>query len=264
MVWQIEKRGRTSFLVGTAHFFPYSFKSSLTRLLEKGLVALFEGPLDQASMDKVVKAGFEGEEAVGILGDLDESTIAGIERALAPTSQGIRSLMSLHLLTPVPDPSVSSMVKGMKHWMAFFTIYSRFLAKNGWNYSVDMEAYTLAREMGKQIVFMETIEEQIDVLETLSRAQIIDFLKRIDHWHSYTRNFVTWYVNGELETMASNPYGFPTRNPWVIDRRDRIFYERMVEHLERGGAIAFVGTPHVVGIKRMLAADGYDARPAHP
>ena len=46
-IWKVEKAGCTSFLVGTAHFSPYSFKKSLTRLIQDVETVLFEGPLDE-------------------------------------------------------------------------------------------------------------------------------------------------------------------------------------------------------------------------
>ncbi len=176
----------------------------------------------------------------------------------APTGSDTRSLIALQLMASAPESFACSLVRGMKPWMAFFTLYYRFLEKNGWKYSVDMEAYDLARKMDKDVVFLETIAEQIEVLESLSRVQIIDFLRRIHDWKSYTRDFVKWYLEADLEKISSNPYRFPTRNTWIIERRDAILYERMQRYLQEGDAVAFVGVPHVAGIIRMLSADGYE------
>ncbi len=120
-----------------------------------------------------------------------------------------------------------------------------------------MEAYAIANELGLRIVSMEAIEEQIEVLESLSLQQMADFLKRIGLWRSYTSDFVRWYLDGDIATIASNPYGFPTRNSRVIDARDTIFCEKMQPYLERGHAAVFVGIPHVPGISRILARAGY-------
>jgi uncharacterized protein YbaP (TraB family) len=170
--------------------------------------------------------------------------------------------MALHFRAHLPD-TVDLVFKGMKPWMAFFTIYTTFARKHGWKHSVDMEAYGLARKMGKNTAFLETIEEQIEVLEGLSFEQIVDFMRRIDHWKSYMDNIAKWYLKGDVQQIASNPYGFPTRHPWVIERRDKIMYTRMLPHLARGRAAVFVGSPHVVGISRMLQAEGYEVRPVN-
>ncbi len=262
MVWRIERNGKISFLIGTAHFFPYSFRTSLARLLTDVRVVLFEGPLDEDSMQKVVDAGVRDGNAVQLFRELDGHTVAQIKDLLDSAKGNQRSSIGLELVTSVSDQSAYSMVEGMKPWMAFFSIYSKFLEKNGWKYSVDMEAYALARKMGKPVVFMESIEEQIEVLEKLSLQHIVDFLNRIEHWKTYTRDFVKWYLDGDMDRIYANPYRFPARNPWVIDRRDEVFRERMLPHLEQGGAAVFVGSPHVVGVSRMLSSDGYEIHKA--
>lgn len=255
----MEKNGRGSFLVGTAHFFPYSFKTSATKLLTQVNKVLFEGPLDEISMSKVVDAGLQGDRSECILDELDEATVAKIAKILAPVNSGRSVPTGLEMVLPIrPDNYIREMLKGMRPWMAFFSIYSRFLQNNGWKYSVDLEAFHLAEKMGKDIIPLETIEEQIEVLETVSRSQIIDFLKRIDQWESYTSDFVKWYLDGDLEKIHSNSYRFPTRSPLVIEDRDRVFYQRMLIYLEQGGAAAFVGIPHVMGVSRLLSEDGYD------
>jgi uncharacterized protein YbaP (TraB family) len=49
----------------------------------------------------------------------------------------------------------------------------------------------------------------------------------------------------------------PSRRHSVIDRRDRIFYERMSEYLKQGDAVVFVEAPHVRGMSKLLREDGY-------
>ena len=254
----MEKNGRRSFLVGTAHFFPYSFKTSTAKLLNQVDKVLFEGPLDEISMSKVVDAGLQGDRSDCILDELDDATVAKIAKILSPadSSAGLEAGLEMHLTAP--EASVRATVEGMKPWMAFFSIYSRFVQNQGWKYSVDMEAFHLAEKMSQNIIPLETIEEQIEVLETVSRPQIVDFLKRIDQWHSYTRDFVKWYLDADLEAIHSNSYRFPTRSQAVIEDRDRVFCERMAPHLEQGDAAVFAGIPHVTGISRLLSADGYE------
>ena len=94
-------------------------------------------------------------------------------------------------------------------------------------------------------------------LESLSKEKIIDFLKRIDHWNAYTQEYVKCYLGGELEKLKSNLSGFPSRQFSVIDRRDRILYERMLVYLKKGNAVVFVGARHIRGITDMLRESGY-------
>ena len=176
---------------------------------------------------------------------------------MIPSRQNRLSFLFLnphHLSTKAP---VYDMVFGMKSWLAFFTLWTGFLEKNGWKYSVDMEAYGVACRMAKKVIFLETIEEQIAVLESISYEKIIDFLNRVDRWGEYAQEYAACYLDGDLKRLKSSRIGFPSRDSSIIDRRDRILFERMVTHLESGETIAFVGAPHIPGIRDMLHADGF-------
>jgi len=260
MIWEVEKNHKRSYLVGTAHFFPHSFKTSLHRCLENAGTIMFEGPLDQDNMAKVVNSGLDKLSSYHIFDDLDQQSINRITRELAPQCRGRNTFFILNLRKFRIENPLYEMLKGMKPWLAFFTIWSNYLKKNGWKYSVDLEGFTLARELGKKIVFLETIEEQITVLESLARDRIIDFLKSVGQWHELSQDYVTCYLAGDLERIKSKGLRFPSRHHSVIDHRDKIFYERMLEYLEQGDAVVFVGAPHVRGVGKLLRADGYQIK----
>lgn len=260
MIWEVEKNNKKSFLVGTAHFFPHSFKTSLSRYIKNADTVLFEGPLDKENMAKVVNAGFEKEDGPHLFEELDKQTIAGITKALAPPGRDGIPFFIFNLLTSSAENPAYTMIKGMKPWIAFFTIWTKFLEKKGWRYSVDLEAYGIAREMGRNVVFLETIEEQIEVLEGLSHEKIADFLKRIDRWDAYAQEYEKYYLDGDLEKLRSIVSRFASHRFSVIDGRDQILYKRMLVYLEKGDVVAFVGAPHIRGISRMLRADGYQTQ----
>jgi uncharacterized protein YbaP (TraB family) len=257
MIWQIEKNHKRSFLVGTAHFFPYSFKNSLGRYLQGARTAIFEGPLDQENMARVLNRGFDRQSGYHLFDDLDPKTIHRITHEITPRPRDKEKFLIFDLRKFTIENPVHEMVKGMKPWLAFFTIWSAYLQKNGWKYSVDLEGYTLAGQLNKEIIFLETIEEQINVLEALSRDRIIDFLKQIDQWPQLAREYATSYLIGDLEKLRHRGLRFPSRHHSVIDRRDQIFYERMGAYLHQGDAIVFVGAPHVIGLRKLLQVDGY-------
>ena len=155
---------------------------------------------------------------------------------------------------------IYEMIAGMKPWLAFFTIWFGYLEKSGWKYSVDLEGFQIASEWGKSIVFLETIEEQIAVLEQLSCDRMIDFLRQVDHWGEHCRNYVACYLEGNLEGLKASGLRFPSRHPSVIEHRDEIFLSRMKPYLAHGGAVAFVGAPHIRGLIPLLQKDGYEIR----
>ena len=260
MIWKVKKEDKRSYLVGTAHFFPYSFRTSLSRYLKDASVVLFEGPLDEQNMAKVVNAGTNNENEAHLFEQLDRKTIDRISEALVPVCRGKSSFLFFNPRTLREENPVYEMIKGMKPWLAFFTIWSNYLERNGWRHSVDYEAYTLAQEMDKDVVFLETIEEQIKVLESLSVERIRYFLESVDQWKEYAREYVKSYLDGDLENLKSMWSRFPTRHSAVIGDRDEVLYKRMLAYLEKGDAVAFVGAPHLRGIGQLLRADGYEAQ----
>jgi len=257
MIWQVEKNHRSSFLIGTAHFFPHSFKNSLHRCLQEACSAIFEGPLDQDNLARVWNRGVDRQSSYHIFDDLDRKTIQRIIHTITPRPRDKEKFLIFDLRKFTIENPVHEMVKGMKPWLAFFTIWSTYLQKNGWKYSVDLEGYNIAGQLNKEIVFLETIEEQIEVLEALSRERIIDFLKRVDQWPQLAREYAASYLAGDLEKLGSKGLRFPSRHHSVIERRDQIFYDRMQSYLHQGDTVAFVGAPHVSGLRKLLQADGY-------
>ncbi|MBW2483465.1 MAG: TraB/GumN family protein, partial [Deltaproteobacteria bacterium] len=131
MIWDVEKDGSKSHLVGTAHFFPYSFKTSLTRCLENARIVMFEGPLDSENMQRVVNSGLDPDSDYHLFDDLDRKTIDKITRELAPPCRGRDTFMVLNLRKFRVENPLYDMIKGMKPWLAFFTIWSGFLKKIG-------------------------------------------------------------------------------------------------------------------------------------
>lgn len=257
MIWEIRKNGKRSFLAGTAHFFPHSFREALTAYIGKARTVMFEGPLDEESLAKVVRAGTVPDLETHILDHLPGQTVNEISALLFPVCRGRNPYLLMNLRTMKAENPVYDLTRNMKPWLAFFTIWSAYLQNNGWKHSVDMEAHDIATKMGREVLFMESIEEQIRVLEGLSRDRILVFLGRVREWHAIARDYAECYLQGELDRMKSTGLRFPSRHYSVIDRRDRLFFERMQPHLEEGDALVFVGAPHMRGIGRLLLAEGY-------
>jgi len=260
MIWQVHKHGRTSHLVGTAHFFPYSFRNSLERCLQNARVVMFEGPLDDDNMSRVREAGSDNQDSYHIFNDLDEKTIVGITEALVPICRARHSSYLLTFCKFDLKDIVYEMVQGMQPWLAFFTLWSAYLKRLGWKYSVDLEGYQIAMELEKKIVFLETIEEQIAVLKNISHDNICFFLSQVDHWKVFAREYVECYLEGDLEKLKFTRVRFPSRHHSVINKRDKIFHERMRTELEQGQVVAFLGAPHLRGMCRLLIEDRYQVR----
>ena len=149
-------------------------------------------------------------------------------------------------------------------WVAFFSLWAAYLESQGWDQSVDLEAWHTARDMGKAVIGMESLEEQLESLEVIPLARIADFLRRGRLWPAYMKRNIRAYLAGDLHRMMGSSTEFPSRTEQVIDRRDERFRQRMRPFLEAGGCAVFVGTAHLVGLQPMLERDGFSVRPVYP
>ena len=264
-VWEIRKGARISYLVGTAHFFPHSFRLWFQQLMESASAALFEGPLDEKSLQRIRESGMTAGPADDLFAQLDRQTVARINEKIFPGCRRKTLEDAIRLSVPGSSDPLGEMVAGMKPWLAFFTLWSAYLERFGWRYSVDLEAHDAAREKDCEIVAMESVEEQVAVLEGLSTERIVGFLQAVGKWDSYRRNYERHFLAADLDKIRSTATGFPSRHRTVIDGRDETFFNRMKPYLDTGGAVACVGVPHVPGICELLKANGFQiAGPSLP
>ncbi len=261
MLWEVTKKEKLSYLAGTVHFFPYSFRQSMRTLIRRVQRVAVEGPLDEMSMARVVEHGSHGDPGP-LLEALDSVTKERIERLMGCSGKdgsGTKSPL-LILMNPKPPQSLAERLQGMRPWMAFFQIWLQFIRQRGWNFSMDMDAYQIAGKLGKEIVFLESIEEQLEALDGIPLERIVSFLKDMDHWESHLEQHVSYYLKGNLDQWPFMTIGFPTRCASVLDKRDPILFDRILPLLEKGKSCIFVGIPHVRAIKPLLVKKGYEVR----
>lgn len=258
MLWEIEKHGRVSWIAGAAHFFRFSFENSWRRLFERVDTVLFEGPLDAASLARVAAVGERPDPGAPRLIDrLGAAEIDRLERVVC----GPRGFWARFFGLEAPDPpDVRRFLAATRPWMAFFSLWSRFLGRLGWRQSVDLEAWNLAGEMGRRRHAMETIDEQLETLEHIPIERIVSFFRACRQWRRLARRNLAAYLRGDLEAMMGTTIEFPSRTEQVIGRRDARFLERMRPFIERGGCAVFVGTAHMIELRGMLAGEGFALR----
>lgn len=258
MLWEVEKDERRSWIGGTAHFFCCSFETSFRGLFERVDTVLFEGPLDQASLDRVAKVGQSPTAgSPRLIEFLTEEEIRCLERVVCG-SQGYWARLLGFVAPNAPD--VRRFLAETRPWMAFFSLWTSFLARHDWRYSVDLEAWHLAQEMGKAVRGMESIDEQLETLESIPVTRIVNFFRQCRRWHGYLKRNERAYLKGDLERMMGTSIEFPTRTEWVINRRDAVFLERMRPFLERGRCAVLVGSAHLLHLRSLLTQAGFTVR----
>ena len=258
MLWEVEKENRRSWIGGTAHFFCYSFESSFRRLFERVDNVLFEGPLDQASLNQVSEIGLRPQSGSTRLIDLlTEDDLRRLERVVIGPRGFWARVLGIERQDP---PDVRYFLSEARHWMAFFSLWTSYLKRHGWDQSVDLEAWHLAHDMGKTVVGMETIAEQIEILESIPLSRVVRFFRLCDRWDGYIRRNERAYLRGDLNGMMGTSTEFPTRTEQVIHRRDVLFLERMKPFLETGRCAVFVGTAHLLNLLPLLEGAGFRVR----
>lgn len=264
MLWKVKRGDKASFLAGTVHFFPYRFRRSMNALMSQVETVAVEGPLDEASMARVVEHGSHGDPRP-LLEALDQATLDKVSRLMgcAGKSGSLKSPLVL-LVSPKPPQTLAERLEGMRPWMAFFQIWLQFIRQRGWNYSMDLDAYHLAGKLGKEIVFLESIEEQLEALDGIPIERMVAFLKDMEQWDSHLDQHVRHYLKGALDQWPLMTIGFPTRCASVLDKRDPILFGRMLPLIEKGKSCIFVGIPHVRTIKPLLVKEGYEVEQPVP
>ncbi|HOV88282.1 MAG TPA: TraB/GumN family protein [Syntrophobacteraceae bacterium] len=258
MLWEMERDGRRSWIGGTAHFFCYSFEASFRELFEKVDTVLFEGPLDRGSLDRVSEIGHNPEpEAPRLVDLLSRKEIERLERVVCGPSGLVARLLGLRCPNPA---NVGDLLSRARPWLAFFSLWTSFLARQGWTQSVDLEAWQIARDMGKTVLGMETIPEQIRTLESIPLERIVNYLRRCGRWKGNIRRNVRAYLRGDLEGMMGTSTEFPSRTEHIIHHRDRTFLERMMPFIREGRCAVFVGSAHLLNLRPMLAEAGFTLR----
>ncbi|MDR2055703.1 MAG: TraB/GumN family protein, partial [Desulfovibrio sp.] len=149
-------------------------------------------------------------------------------------------------------------------WSVFFTLYYAFLERHGWKQSVDLEAWEIAREMGRHVIGMESVEEQIASLESVPVDRILRFLKASGDWTRRMKQSRAAYLDGDLKRLLDTGTEFPTRTGAVIETRDQRFRERMLPWIEQGRTAVFVGTAHMLNLEDMLRGDGFEVGRTFP
>lgn len=254
MVWQITKNGQRSFVIGTAHFFPISYRHAFKYLFQHIEVAAFEGPLDDASMQQVAEHGCRADGHPDWKHQIQPDALQQIDQLLAQRLDPDGSHQLYSLFQPVQPNYFDQFTQNMRPWMVMFSTWTTYLE---WPYSIDMEAYRLALQMGKPVKFLETIKEQLEVLDGIPIERILHHMNNVKNWKTYKNDFLRFYRSGDLQKLLALTNYFPTRTPVVISERDKILFERMLTIIEHQPAAIFVGVPHIPGVNNLLERAGF-------
>ncbi|MEG2172519.1 MAG: TraB/GumN family protein [Desulfovibrionaceae bacterium] len=262
MLWEVEKNGKISWLAGTAHFFCYSFEQAFRRLFKKVHTVVFEGPLDPQTLAVVDAAGKNPDKHQSPLIDrLTEKELCQLERVVRGPEGFWPRFLNMEAEHKV---DVRWYLRHARPWCAMFSLWTGFLACQGWEQSVDLEAWNLGQSLGKTVIGMESIDEQLSTLDAVPVDRVLSHFRHCRQWGQQVRANVNAYLAGDLAAMMGTSTEFPTRTALIIGARDQRFRERMTPFLEAGDCVVFVGAAHLLNLRTMLREDGFSLRRCLP
>lgn len=258
-LWAVEAGANRVFLLGSIHFlrpddYPLppaidaAYAASRTVVFETD-IARMQDPHVQARM---LELGMlpQGQD---VFATLDAETRRKLERKLAEAG--------------LPD----EVVAGMKPWLIALTLSSLEFMRLGFdpNIGVDMHFYQRAREDGKRIAGLETVEQQLQILAGMdARAQNIflnQTLQELEDVSGMASDMLGFWLTGQtdaLHRLLFKTMGqYPDLLERMLNRRNQAWLEK-IEGLIRQeeAALVIVGAMHLIGpnsVVDLLQKKGY-------
>lgn len=253
--WSVsDEEGRQSWLLGTVH-------SEDPRLLE------FRPEL----MEALAQADRVALELVP-----DSSMLAQLNEAMHFRNGGLDQVIEAELYEQVVELMEQEYgmgepaVRRMRPWAAAMTLS---LPPPQTGLFMDLALSFRASGMGKDVVALESLEEQLAFLEGLDEPLQIELLRQAvaDHGRipELFEQLITTYLSGDLDELERQSFAQMSElDPAIVEHfnqvglveRNRIMLERARPWLEEGGLIIAVGALHLPGedgLIELLRAEGY-------
>jgi len=151
--------------------------------------------------------------------------------------------------------------------IAILSLVMNFQSANDADVSVDEYFYRKAVAENKEIIGIETIEEQLEILETIPNDYIIDYFKNIDHAKEDMELIIKLYKSAELEKMLEmmqKDKSMVMIQKNLLTDRNRKMSERIQAMIGERSAFIAIGAGHLPGkegIINILTKAGYKIEP---
>jgi uncharacterized protein YbaP (TraB family) len=253
LLWKIsrENTATTSYLYGTIHI-------KDKRVLEFS--------------DSVLTA-FEKCDAFAIEVDLNpENLVLLSQRMILPDEQTLMDLFTeeeYQLIKTVVQNIVGvdiSLFNKLKP-IALLSLVMNFQFANDVDVSVDEYFYRKATEENKKVIGIETIEEQLEILDSIPNDYIIDYFKNIDSAQEDMETIIKLYqsadLNKMLKMMQKDKSMVMIRKNLLTDRNKKMT-ERIQPIINEQSTFIAIGAGHLPGnegIINLLSNAGYIIKP---
>lgn len=245
--WKIEKPGALpSFLLGTIHVEDarvLALPPKVKTAFETADTVVLELVLNEAAVFKAAASMIymDGTDLENVLGK------SLFERAAAAmTAYGV--------------PQIA--LRRMKPWAVMATL---MVPKPRTGNFLDITLYRQAVQAGKKVFGLETVEEQVGALESLSMEDQIEILRQtLDQLEALPRMYgamIETYLAGDLAGLVALSKRFVRSQDRdlvqrfmerINDARNVRMAQRLIPHLEKGNVFVAVGALHLPGEKGLL------------
>ena len=266
-LWEISGT-KTSYLFGTVHLPDQrvaNLPASVNRAFEVSEAVFTEIPLDTSSlMAQVSQLMLPGPRTLHEI--LPPDLLQRTEKAL----QQINSALTIEPFVRFKVWAIASMVPVLEMQL-----------QNPGVLPMDAHLYQQAQEQGKKVGSLETIEEQVGILDSLSEQQQVTMLRdTLDFLEEYrakgidmTDQLIDWYLRGDLSEFGELMVGYVGEDAFYEEFLDKVLYQRnylMADRIEallkenpnRSHFIA-VGAGHYwgeTGVQNLLIEKGLEIR----
>ncbi len=266
-LWEISGT-KTSYLFGTVHLPDprvVNLPASVNRAFEASQAVYTEIPLDPSSlMAQVPKLMLSGPRSLREI--LPSDLLQRTEKAL----QQINSALTIEAFLKFKVWTIATMVPILETQL-----------ENPGVLPMDARLYQQAQKHGKTVGSLETIQEQVQIFDSLSEQEQVrmlrDTLDFLDEHNAQgidvTDQLIDWYVRGDLAEFGKLMVGYVREDAFYEAFVDKVLYQRNYLMADRIEALVkensnrshffAVGAGHYwgeTGIQNLLAEKGFEIR----
>jgi uncharacterized protein YbaP (TraB family) len=133
--------------------------------------------------------------------------------------------------------------------------------------TVDELLYKKAVEGGKQIIGLETVEEQVVLLDKIPDSYVLEYFRNLDEQEKEFNNLIRFYRNADLDSlwlMMQDEESGSMLNDEMIRVRNHRMTERILPLIRKQSTFIAIGSGHLPGnegIIALLRNEGYVVEP---
>lgn len=265
LLWQVKSpQGKTSYLFGTYHLIGSDYlkdHQKVANAFESSQRVVVEMVIDSSKMMELGLMALMQDTALSQL--VDSADYQLLKQKLEPVL-GTDLSMFDHV-----KPITISTLYALK--IAEEESPEDFMASGQ---PIDLYFATIASKDGREVVPLETMEQQMDYLynsQSVSNQarDLVEMVKEDKEQENEASEIIEAYKNEDLDKMWKISQQDPDPSAFMdvlIDKRNKSWIPKLQAQLDKGGAFIAVGALHLPGndgLIELLRKEGYTLKPVH-